>query len=590
MRQPGRRDHCLQWVVAALFILPLLAAFLGGGGFSDAYGTYQPGDEAAIAARRLALAAATGRSLLVGSLAALLAVALGVPAGWALATRRFLVPGFWFRVSHFLRLRPASLVNQRPQTINQKLLFPSASLRLCGELVLLVLATLPLALPPSVAVSGWVGLLAPAGAASRFNVPIPGFGPESRGWLFSSLGAAFVLGLGLWPVVALEMWPAFKRTLASTAYDAARLHASGSRTFWRILLPQARGELAAGAVLVFLLASSDFSVSSLLLVRTLPTEIHDALTVGKTAGAAWAALPLLVLVFAAALVLRTRAAPAPPATLPSGERGEAHAPVACGFLAAGVFLGFVAPLAVCGWQALAGGRPMSRVFGAGSDALFVSLRIAGAAAALAVVLALLRAMCWPEMRAKAINGAALLLLAVPGSFLAAAFLALQLRLQAAANALHAEQLAAALPLAILALSYAVRFLYAPLRLVEEGLAALSPEMFEAAALAGHGRLSRAAAVAVPLVATHIAAGAGLVFVLVLGDIALADKLAPPGKVPATVWLFQQQHLGYDEAVFGLSLLLGAVVAAALLVAGIAVGLLRRAWSVERGARSVEREA
>jgi ABC-type Fe3+ transport system permease subunit len=238
----------------------------------------------------------------------------------------------------------------------------------------------------------------------------------------------------------------------------------------------------------------------------------------------------------------------------------------------------VAPLAVCGWQALAGGRPMSRVFGAGSDALFVSLRIAGAAAALAVVLAVLRVLCWPEMRAKAINGAALLLLAVPGSFVAAAFLALQVRLQGAASALHAAQLAAALPLAILALSYVARFIYAPLRLVEEGLAALSPEMFEAAALSGHGRFSRAAAVAVPLVATHIAAGAALVFVLVLGDIAIADKLAPPGKVPATVWLFQQQHLGYDEAVFGLSLLLGAVVAAALLVAGVAVGWLRKAGS------------
>jgi len=552
MRQAGPTDRYVQWAVAALLILPLLAAFVSGSGFADAYGTYQPGDEAAISARRMALAAATGRSLLVGSLAALLATTFGVPAGWALAQRS----GSRRGAGRLAR-------------------WDFGRLTFCFTLVL---AALPLALPPSVAVSGWVGLLAPAGAASAFNVAIPGFGPESRGWLFSSLGAAFVLGLGLWPVVALEVWPAFKRTLSSAACDAARLHASRSRTFWRILLPQAKGELAAGAVLVFLLASSDFSVSSLLLVRTLPTEIHDALAVGKTAGAAWAALPLVLMVFAAVLVLHARVAPSPPTPLHSGERGTgaAHAPVAYGFLAAGVFLGFVAPLAVCGWQALSGGRPMSRVFGAGSDALFVSLRIAGAAAALAVVLAMLRVVCWPEMRTKAINGAALFLLAVPGSFLAAAFLALQVQLQAAANALHAGQLAAALPLAILVLSYVARLLYAPLRLVEEGLAALDPEMFDAAALAGHGRLSRAAAVAVPLVAMHIAAGSGLVFVLVLGDIALADKLAPPGKVPATVWLFQQQHLGYDEAVFGLSLLLGAVVAAALLAAGLAVGLLGRA--------------
>ncbi|MGD0091869.1 MAG: ABC transporter permease subunit [Planctomycetota bacterium] len=565
MRQPGPSDRALQWAVAALLILPLFAAFLGGGGFSDAYGTYQPGDQAA-AARRLALAAATGRSLLVGALATLLAVALGVPGGWALAQRsgtpsRCGVNGpAGRRRSQFAALTSA--------------LFPRGR----GKLLALVLATLPLALPPSVAVSGWVGLLAPAGAASRFNVPIPGFGAESRGWLFSSLGAALVLGLGLWPIVALELWPAFRRVLSSSAYDAARLHAAESRTFWRIVLPQAKGELAAGAVLAFLLASSDFSVSSLLLVRTLPIEIHDALTVGKTAAAAWAALPLLVLVFAAAIVLHSRLAPSP-YPLPQGEgekNSTARAPVARSLLSAGILLGFVLPLAVCGWQAWAGGKPMSLVFSAGSSALVVSLRIAGAAAALAVVLVLLRTVCWPEMRVRAINGAALFLLAVPGSFLAAACLASQVELQKAARAVDAGQLAAALPLAILALSYAARFLYAPLRLVEEGLAALNPGMFEAAALAGHGRLSRAVAVAVPLVATHIAAGAALVFVLVLGDIAIADKLHPPGYAPATVWLFQMQHLGYDEAVFGLSLLLGAVAAAALLAAGLAVGWLSKA--------------
>ena len=548
MRQPGRRDRSLQLVLAALLALPLLAAFFGGGGFADVYGAYQSGVGPATVARQLALAAALGRSLLIGVLAAALAAALGVPAGWALA--------------------------QTPHPASTS--FMSGLLRKGrGTVAALVLAALPLALPPSVAVSGWVGLLAPAGAASRFNVPIPGFGPESRGWLFSSLGAAFVLGLSFWPVVALEVWPAFKRARASSAYDAALLYGSRSRSFWRVVLPQARGELASGALLVFLLASSDFTVSSLLLVRTLPIEIHDALASGRTASAAWAAVPLLIMVFAVAALLYWRTPS--PCPLPAGERAGgsgARAPVGTAFLSAGVLLGFLVPMLVCLQQALAGGKPMTRVFGAGSEALLVSLRLAGAAAALAAVLAVLRAVLWPEMRARALNAAALFLLAAPGSFLAAAVLAVQVSCTGTltpyeGNAL-AEAVLAGLPAAALTFGYVVRFIYLPLRLVEEGLAGLDPEMLDAAALSGHGRISRGVAIALPLVAAHVAAAAALVFVLVLGEVAMADKLHPPGVTPATVWLFQQQHLGYDEAVFGLSLLLGAVAAAALLVAGLLV--------------------
>jgi iron(III) transport system permease protein len=562
MRQPDRTDRVVQCAVAALLLLPLLAAFLGGGGFSDAYGAYQPTDGAVVAARRAALAAATCRSLLIGAGAALVAAAIGIPAAWALA------------------------VCHGPAAVRRSVPLPSDGARTGNgpgpwhpfgaawrSTALLVLAALPLALPPSVAVSGWIGLLAPTGAVSAFNPAIPVYAPESRGWLFSGFGVAFVLGMNLWPVVAFQAWPALKRARMNAAYDAARMYGSSNRTFWRVVLPQAKGELAAGALLAFLLASSDFTVSSLLLVRTLPTEIHDALMVGRTAAAAWAALPLLVMVFVVAALLHWRFSPSPPSPpgplSGRGGEGAARAPVAKAFLACGVIVGFAVPMLVCGYQAFCGGRPMSRVFGAGSEALGVSLRLAGAASLLAVFVAVLRAVLWPEVRARAVTIAALFLLAVPGSFLAGAFLAMQIGLTKWLD-LGPDS---ALPAAVLACSYVARFIYVPLRLVEEGLAALDPEMLDAAALSGHARLSRGVSIALPLVAAHVAAAAALVFVLVLGEVALADKLAPPGKIPATVWLFQQQHLGYDEAVFGLSLLLGATVAAVLAAAGVVVAVL-----------------
>ena len=111
----------------------------------------------------------------------------------------------------------------------------------------------------------------PPGAASRFRAPVAGLLDSSTAWLFSTGAAALVLASLLWPLVALQLAPALRAARRSFA-DAAALAAPRSRVFWRVLLPQARRELAAGALLVFLLAASDFSVCSLLLVRVLPVE------------------------------------------------------------------------------------------------------------------------------------------------------------------------------------------------------------------------------------------------------------------------------------------------------------------------------
>ena len=113
MREPLKRDRVIQFAIAALMLAPLAAAFFGQGGFADAYGSYQSSDPDAISARHWTLAAAAGRSLLVGGLATAFALLIGIPAGWALAQR------------------------ERP-------------------LWLLVLAALPLALPALVSVSGWM--------------------------------------------------------------------------------------------------------------------------------------------------------------------------------------------------------------------------------------------------------------------------------------------------------------------------------------------------------------------------------------------------------------------------------------------------
>ena len=113
----------------------------------------------------------------------------------------------------------------------------------------------------------------------------------------------------------------------------------------------------------------------------------------------------------------------------------------------------------------------------------------------------------------------------------------------------------------------------PLRLADEAISGISPALHESAQLLGHDRFSRAMGVTLPLSLGHLAAAAALVFALALGEVPIASVLAPPGAVPATIWLFGQQHMGYDESVFALSLLLGAATAGT-----VAAGAVAAKWA------------
>jgi ABC-type Fe3+ transport system permease subunit len=523
MRSPAWQDRAVQVLVAGLCLAPLLWAFWGheskdasGAAVSPLQSVYSGACEPGGISPREILISALGRSALVGAGATLLALLLGIPAGWALSARR-----------------------RAPW--------------------ILALCALPLAFPPSAAVSGWLQFFAPGDVSSAFQKLLPGL--PVPGPFFSLPGVAFLLGLGLWPIVAFETWPAFTRARGE-AHGAALLAASPARAFLRIVLPMSRGELAAGALLVFVLAASDFTVSSLLLARTLPVEVHDCLAAQRLASAAWTALPLVLLVVAVTAALtwgRRITAEHGPSTPSEASSTPRLAYLA---LAAGLAGGFVIPLLGC----LAGvlpSRSLGAAVGAGLPALWVSLRLAASVALLAVLAGALRTVCWPRTTARPLLWAGLLLLAVPGSFLAGGLLAAESEARAWVT----------LGSLMLAWGGVLRFAYLPLRLAEEGLRSLDPALLEAAELAGHSRVACGLGIALPLVWRHLLAAGGLVFVLMLGELPLADQLSPPGAVPLSVWLFNQQHYGYSEAVFALSLLAGV---ASVLALALAVGANRLA--------------
>lgn len=525
MRDSTRRDNIIQLALALILLAPLLAAFWSGGGFEDAFATNQSAEIAA--ARRWALWRAAGQSLSVGCLSAAVAALIGIPAAWALSGRS-----------------TSALRN--------------------------ALTILPLALPAPVAVSGWVRLIAP-NATSSFALQLPGAPPgmasTAHALLFSPLGAGLVLGLSLWPVVALNVWPGFLRA-RDASYEAARLHASPARAFFRGVLPRCTSEIAAGVALVFLLASNDFAVSSLLLVHTLPIEVHDQAALGKNAAAAWASLPLVLMAAAlCAVTLRhSNRSGGDSLTHAKSSSGLRAGKFSSAVLYAGVAFGFAIPMVACLFGVLASGKPMSASFDAGAESLGLSARLAAAAVLIACGFSVVRLLCWPDARSRPLFAASIFLLAIPGSFLGVSLLALQIEATNLTPGLR-------LPLAWMALGFALRFLFVPIRLIDEALAGIDPALLESASLLGHGRFSRAVAVVLPLSLGHLAAAAALVFALALGEVPIAAILAPPGAAPATIWLFGQQHMGYDESVFALSLLLGAATAGT-----IAVGALVAKWA------------
>ena len=109
------------------------------------------------------------------------------------------------------------------------------------------------------------------------------------------LAAIIVLTAVLYPLPML-MTEAAARGIEPRLEEAASLTARPGRVLWRITLPLIRPSIVAGALVVFVLAISDFGVPALLRVRVFTTEIFTAFAaLYDSARATALALPLLLL-------------------------------------------------------------------------------------------------------------------------------------------------------------------------------------------------------------------------------------------------------------------------------------------------------
>jgi molybdate transport system permease protein len=172
-------------------------------------------------------------SLKTTAIAQLLIVLLGTPAAYLLATRRF--PGHWLAVT---------------------------------------LVELPLVLPPAVA---GIGLLAAFGRLGLLGGTLSALGVSLP---FTQAAVTVAVAYVASPLYIRQAIAAFEATDPTLADASRTLGAGPARTFFRVVLPLARGGLAAGLALSFARGLGEFGATIMFagslqkVTQTLPLAIY----------------------------------------------------------------------------------------------------------------------------------------------------------------------------------------------------------------------------------------------------------------------------------------------------------------------------
>ncbi|MGE4054645.1 MAG: ABC transporter permease, partial [Vicinamibacterales bacterium] len=153
-----------------------------------------------------------------------------------------------------------------------------ARVPLRGRAVMRLAAAAPVLLPPYVVALAWTYI------------------GNSRGLL----AAIIILSLTLYPLSMLATEVAMRR-IDGRLEEAALIVAPPGRVLWRITLPLMTPVIVAAALVIFVLAVSDFGVPGLLQVRVYTTEVFTAFAALYDFGRAiLVAVPLLLLCVAIA--------------------------------------------------------------------------------------------------------------------------------------------------------------------------------------------------------------------------------------------------------------------------------------------------
>ncbi|OJW19639.1 MAG: hypothetical protein BGO49_14430 [Planctomycetales bacterium 71-10] len=473
------------------------------------------------------------------------------------------------------------------------------------------LGLMVLMMPPYIVSEAAVVLLGPAGKIARPAASLLGFGPRSTdpgavarftvpGFVYSWSAVGVVMGGCLFPVVALAVAGAYRRT-DHRAFEAARL-ARGSRGVWRIgarvLVPPALG----AALLVFALTLTEFAVPQLLRVRTVGEEVHERIQEGDLATAAALCLPLLPLVVAAGglgvfILMRGRVASL------AGLEGEiprftGRRPGRAGHVAAGLATlvaitpALILPAVSLGWLAASARSSQSpmlgrhklirtsgvvssfrEVWGLARDDAVRTVLLAAAAATLATIGAIALARLTSRVGWGPVLGVLGAGAAVPSPVVGLGLIALWNR--GAGTAVYQSS-------AIVLLAWLARFFPVAVFLAQGALARVPRELEDAAALAGRGPVGRFLAVVLPNAAPGLVAAWLAVYVLSATEIGATVLISPPGEPFLAPSVMNFMRRGQDPEIVACQVLLLAAIASPPALLALVMILRPRFGPVAKG--------
>lgn len=396
-----------------------------------------------------------------------------------------------------------------------------------GRRVWRVLTMLPLAIP------SYVGALALVASFTRGGLLDEWFGFAVSGRVRGFWWAFVVLTLLSYPYVMLPVAARLAALPPSLEESARALGRRPVAVFRTVVLPQVRGAIAAGGLLVFLYVVSEFGAVSILRVDTLAVRIEATRLFERSTSLA---LGLLLAVVALAVVtversIARRGRPAPATVSAASLRwrlGAAKVPAFL-FLGALTTIALVAPLVVLArwaWRAVSGGS-----FSGGSVDLgslvapaLNTASVASVAAIVTTCVVLPIAYLTVRYRSRvagAINAVVVGGFALPGLVIALAAVFWVLQTPGMASVLYQS-----FPLLVFA--YVVHFGAQALRSAQVAVGAVPERLDDAARSLGASRLRRFRTVELPLMIPGLGAGAGLVLLAVTKELPATLLLAPTG--------------------------------------------------------------
>lgn len=443
--------------------------------------------------------------------------------------------------------------------------FALARMSLRGKTLLRVALAVPVLLPPYIVALAWTYLSGTSGLIAA----VTGRDLVSD-WIYSLPAAIVVLSLVFYPLSMLATEVTLRR-IDGRIEEAGVMVAPAGVVLRRITIPLAAPGILAAALIIFVLAVSEFGVPGLLRVRVYTTEVFTAFAaLYDFARAIFVAVPLIVLCLMVAvaavafvgerLVSGRRVSGTPPVMLDTWRQPAEAAAIATVAIASGI------PLLVLVGEALRA-ESLGAVFQGSGPAIVNSLLLATIGATVVVIVA--TSLGYARARAGARVGRVadavfVVVFAVPSTIVGVGLIGLWNR-PGVLGAVYGTD-------AMLILGYLVRFVPVAALAIAAATRYVPTSHEEAASVSGAGWLRTMARIILPQIRLGLAAAWVIAFVLAFGELGVSILIAPPGEATLPIRIYTIIANTPPSHVAALALLQASVILipVALLAAAVAV--------------------